>query len=336
MGAGTNVQKLLYASHDLDCPWRPADLEQRAGRIIRQGNTNSDVHIYRYVTKDTFDSYMWQLVEHKQKFISQIMTSKSPVRSAEDIDETALSYAEIKALATGNPHIKEKMDLDTQVAKLKLIKSSFMSQKYELEDKVLKYYPKQIAQLSVRIKGLTDDIQIVSQYPKREDTFYTMTINGLPYSEKEQAGKALLDMCQKMTSPEPISIGNYRGFEMDLSFDTFSKVFNVALKGNLSHKVELGSDVFGNIQRLDNALEGISKRLDITKENLEETKKQFEIAKVEMQKEFPQEEELKTKLKRLAEVDALLNMDKKDHEGAEFGGPDESEVQPKKKNEMER
>ena len=336
MGAGTNVQRLLYASHDLDCPWRPADLEQRAGRIIRQGNLNDDVQIRRYVTKDTFDSYMWQLVENKQKFISQIMTSKSPVRSAEDIDETALSYAEIKALATGNPHIKEKMDLDTQVAKLKLIKSSFMSQKYELEDKVIKEYPQKITMLTERIEGFKSDIEVVSQYPKKEDKFYPLTIDGLVYYEKDQAGKALIERFGKMTSPEPVNIGDYRGFSMELSFDTFNKLFYVTLKGKLSHKTEMGGDVFGNIQRLDNTLEGFQKRLEATEENLNDTKKEFEIAKVESKKEFPQEAELQEKLARLAEVDALLNMDKKDHEGADLGEPDEQEILKKSKNEPER
>ena len=335
MGAGTNVQRLLYASHDLDCPWRPADLEQRAGRIIRQGNTNPDVHIRRYVTKDTFDSYMWQLVENKQKFISQIMTSKSPVRSAEDIDETALSYAEIKALATGNPHIKEKMDLDTQVAKLKLIKASFMSQKYELEDKVIKYYPKKIAELTEHIKGFETDIAIVAQHPKMEDKFYPMTIDGLAYYEKDKAGEALIERCRLQKSPEATPIGDYRGFSMELSFE-YSK-FYVTLKGTLSHKVELGADVFGNIQRLDNALEGLPKRLEATRENLEETKRQFEMAKVESQKEFPQEAELQAKLERLAVVDALLNMDKHEREGADLGEPDEDmEALDKSKKEMER
>ncbi|MCR4692297.1 MAG: DEAD/DEAH box helicase family protein [Firmicutes bacterium] len=336
MGAGTNVQRLLYASHDLDCPWRPADLEQRSGRIIRQGNTNPDVHIRRYVTKDTFDSYMWQLVEHKQKFIGQIMTSKSPVRSAEDIDEMALSYAEIKALTTGNPYIKEKMDLDTQVAKLKLIKASFMSQKYELEDKVIKQYPREIADLQERIKGFEGDISIVQKYPKKEDVFYPMTIDGLAYTEKEKAGNALLERCKKMKSPEPTPIGDYRGFSMDLSFDTVTKLFYVTLKGNLSHKVELGTDVYGNLQRLDNALELLTKRLETAKENLAETQKQLETAKIESQKEFPQEAELQEKIKRLAEVDALLNMDKKDHEGADLGGPDEQEAPQKKDEEIER
>ena len=331
MGAGTNVQRLLYASHDLDCPWRPADLEQRAGRIIRQGNTNTDVHICRYVTKDTFDSYMWQLVENKQKFISQIMTSKTPARSAEDIDETALSYAEIKALATGNPHIKEKMDLDTQIAKLKLIKSSFLTTKYDLEDKVIKFYPKQIAQVTERIGGYEKDIEIVKQYPKKEDYFNPMTVDGVTYTEKEDAGKALLERCRTMKSPEPVIIGDYRGFSMELSFDDFSKVFNVALKGNLSHKIELGTDVHGNIQRLDNALEGIEKRLEATKEHLTEVKNQFELAKVESQKEFPQEAELAEKLDRLAVVEALLNMDKPDREGSELGEPDEDAEMPLKK-----
>ena len=287
-------------------------MEQRAGRIIRQGNTNSDVHIRRYVTKDTFDSYMWQLVENKQKFISQIMTSKTPVRSAEDIDETALSYAEIKALATGNPHIKEKMDLDTQVAKLKLIKSSFLSQKYELEDKVIKFYPKQIAEITERIGGYEQDIETVKQFPKKEDAFNTMTIDGLGYFEKEAAGKALLERCRLMKSPEPVMIGDYRGFAMELSFNEVSKLFYVALKGNLSYSIELGTDVFGNIQRLDNALDGIKKRLETTKQNLAEVKNQFELAKAESKKDFPQEAELAEKLDRLAVVEALLNMDKKD------------------------
>ncbi|MBQ7574888.1 MAG: DEAD/DEAH box helicase family protein [Clostridia bacterium] len=336
MGAGTNVQRLLYASHDIDCPWRPADLEQRSGRIIRQGNTNPDVQIRRYVTKDTFDSYMWQLVENKQKFIGQIMTSKSPVRSAEDIDETALSYAEIKALTTGNPYIKEKMDLDTQVSKLKLIKSSFMSQKYDLEDKVIKKYPREIADLTERIKGFEGDISIVQRYPKKEDVFYPMTIDGLAYTDKEKAGNALLERCKKMTSPEPTHIGDYRGFSMELSFDTFTKVFHISLKGYLSHKVELGSDVYGNLQRIDNVLEGLNKRLEITKQNLIETEQEFEIAKGELQKEFPQETELQEKIKRLAEVDALLNMDKNDHEGAVLGEPDEAEIPQKKVVGLER
>ena len=312
MGAGTNVQKLLYASHDLDCPWRPADLEQRAGRIIRQGNTNEKVHIYRYVTKGTFDTYMWQTVEQKQKFISQIFTSKSPVRVADDIDPTALSFAEIKALSTGNPHIKEKMELDMEVSKLKLIKSSFMSQIYDLEDKVIKYYPKKISEISARIKGLEKDIETAHKHPKIEDRFNTMTIDGFGYFEKEQAGKALIERCKKMTSEEPVLIGDYRGFSMELSFDSFQKQFYVSLKNELSHKVELGTDVFGNIQRIDNAIDGLEKRLEISKEELANTNTQFETAKAEAKRPFPQEAELQEKTKRLAAVEALLKMDKKD------------------------
>ena len=312
MGAGTNVQKLLYASHDLDCPWRPADLEQRAGRIIRQGNTNEKVHIYRYVTKGTFDTYMWQTVEQKQKFISQIFTSKSPVRVADDIDPTALSFAEIKALSTGNPYIKEKMELDMEVSKLKLIKSSFMSQIYDLEDKVVKFYPKQIAEIAARIKGLEKDIETVKQYPKAEDKFNTMTIDGFGYFEKEKAGNALIERCKKMTSEEPVNIGDYRGFSMELSFDSFQKLFYVTLVGCLSHKVELGTDVFGNIQRIDNALDGFEKRLETEKEKLANINTQYETAKVEAKREFPQEAELQEKTKRLAAVEALLKMDKKD------------------------
>lgn len=312
MGAGTNVQKLLYASHDLDCPWRPADLEQRAGRIIRQGNANEKVHIYRYVTKGTFDTYMWQTVEQKQKFISQIFTSKSPVRVADDIDPTALSFAEIKALSTGNPHIKEKMELDMEVSKLKLIKSSFMSQIYDLEDKVVKFYPKKISELSARIKGLEKDIETAHKHPKIEDRFNTMTIDGFGYFEKEQAGKALIERCKKMTSEEPVLIGDYRGFSMELSFDSFQKQFYVSLKNELSHKVELGTDVFGNIQRIDNAIDGLEKRLEISKEELANTNTQFETAKAEAKRPFPQEAELQEKTKRLAAVEALLKMDKKD------------------------
>ena len=312
MGAGTNVQTLLYASHDLDCPWRPADLEQRAGRIIRQGNTNEKVHIYRYVTKGTFDTYMWQTVEQKQKFISQIFTSKSPVRVADDIDPTALSYAEIKALSTGNPYIKEKMELDTEVSKLNLIKSSFMSQIYDLEDKVVKFYPKQIAEITARIKGLETDILTVKKYPKTDDKFNTMTIDGFGYFEKEKAGNALIERCKKMTSEEPVLIGDYLGFSMELSFDSFQKNFYVSLVGARSYKVELGTDVYGNIQRIDNALEGLEKRLETAKSELENTNTQYETAKVEAQRPFPQEQELQEKTKRLAAVEVLLKMDKKD------------------------
>ena len=323
MGAGTNVQTRLIALHDLDCPWRPSDLEQRSGRIIRQGNNNDKVHIYRYVTKDTFDAYMFQLVEHKQKFIAQVMTSKSPVRSAEDIDETALSYAEIKALATGNPHIKEKMELDTQVAKLKLIKSSFMSQKYDLEDKVVKYYPQEIAKLTELIAGAEKDIVIAEQHPKPEEGFNPMTIDGKTYSEKEPAGKMLIERCKAMTSPDPVMIGEYRGFKMILSIDTFHQEHKMTLQGMRSYTLSLGTDVFGNIQRIDNAISNIPTIKKQCETKLEETKKQFENAKVESKKEFPQEAELAQKLKRLAALDALLNMDKREHEGVDMTAPED-------------
>ena len=336
MGAGTNVQTLLYASHDLDCPWRPADLEQRAGRIIRQGNKNDTVHIYRYVTKDTFDSYSYQLVENKQKFISQIMTSKSPVRSAEDIDETALSYAEIKALATGNPHIKEKMELDTEVAKLKLLKSSFMSQKYELEDKVIKYYPREIKKLTEMIECAGKDKLIAEKYPKKEDVFYPMTIDETAYSEKDKAGQALIERCKAMTSLDPVMVGEYRGFKMILSIDTFANEHKMTLQGARSYSFPIGASVLGNIQRIDNAIENIPKFKGECEQKLEETKKQFEVAKTESKNEFPREAELAEKMQRLAALDALLNMDKRGNDTIAIGEPDEDELPKKKKREMER
>jgi N12 class adenine-specific DNA methylase len=325
MGAGTNVQTLLYASHDLDCPWRPSDLEQRAGRIIRQGNTNDTVHIYRYVTKDTFDSYSYQLVENKQKFISQIMTSKSPVRSAEDIDETALSYAEIKALATGNPHIKEKMELDTEISKLKLLRSSFMSEIYDLEDKVAKFYPQEIQKLTEQISGAERDIEVVNQNPKQEDKFNTMTIDGLGYYEKDKAGAALIERCKTMTSTDPAVIGEYRGFTMILLFDSLYKTHKLTLQNSRSYTIDLGTDVFGNIQRIDNALAYIPKLKAECEQKLTETKNQFEIAKVESKKEFPREAELAEKMERVAALDALLNIDKKHSEVLDI--PDEAPQQ---------
>ncbi len=333
MGAGTNVQTLLYASHDLDCPWRPSDLEQRAGRIIRQGNTNDTVHIYRYVTKDTFDSYSYQLVENKQKFISQIMTSKSPVRSAEDIDETALSYAEIKALATGNPHIKEKMELDTEISKLKLLRSSFMSEIYDLEDKVTKFYPQEIQKLTEKISGAEKDIEVVNQNPKQEDTFNAMTLDGLGYYEKDKAGAALIERCKTMTSTDPVVIGEYRGFTMILSFDSCYREHRLTLQNSRSYTISLGTDVFGNIQRIDNALASIPKLKEECEQKLTETKKQFEIAKVESKKEFPHEAELDEKMKRVAALDALLNIDKKHSEVLDI--PDET-PQKERSDEMAR
>ncbi len=328
MGAGTNVQNKLAASSDLDCPWRPSDLEQRLGRSIRQGNENLEVDIYRFVTEETFDAYLYQLVEGKQKFASQIMTSKSPVRSCEDIDETALSYAEIKMLATGNPYIKEKMDLDIQVQKLRLLKSNFLSEKYALEDKIIKFYPQEIARRTDTIEGLKSDIERAKQHPKPlDDSFIGMTVKGVFYSEKADAGNAILDACQAMTSPDPVPIGEYRGFQTELSFDTFEKEYKVKLKGELGYSVSLGTDTFGNITRLDNALEGLPKRLEINEQELENVKTQFETAKVDVEKPFNQEEELKTKTARLNELNALLNVDKRENEIV-GGEPDEGDEEP--------
>lgn len=331
MGAGTNVQNKLAASSDLDCPWRPSDLEQRLGRSIRQGNENPTVDIYRFVTEETFDAYLYQLVEGKQKFASQIMTSKSPVRSCEDIDETALSYAEIKMLATGNPYIKEKMDLDIQVQKLRLLKSNFLSEKYALEDKIIKFYPQEIARRTDTIEGLKSDIERAKQHPKPlDDSFIGMTVKGVFYSEKADAGNAILDACQAMTSPDPVPLGEYRGFQTELSFDTFEKEYKVKLKGELGYSVSLGTDTFGNITRLDNALEGLPKRLEMNEQELENVKTQYETAKVDVEKPFNQEEELKTKTARLNELNALLNVDKRENEIV-GGEPDEGDEQPEKK-----
>ena len=329
MGAGTNVQNKLAASSDLDCPWRPSDLEQRLGRSIRQGNENAEVHIYRFVTEETFDAYLYQLVEGKQKFASQIMTSKSPVRSCEDIDETALSYAEIKMLATGNPHIKEKMDLDIQVQKLRLLKSSFLSEKYALEDKIIKFYPQEIARRSDVIAGLKSDMERVAEHPKPSDeTFVGMTVKGAFYSEKADVGNAILEACRAMTNPDPIPLGEYRGFTMELYFE--AREYKVRLKGELGYPVTLGTDTFGNITRLDNALEGLPKRLEMNEMELDNIKKQFETAKVDVERPFPQEEELKAKTDRLNELNALLNVDKRENEIV-GGEPDEGEEPPEKK-----
>ena len=331
MGAGTNVQDRLIALHDVDCPWRPSDLEQRSGRIIRQGNSNPDVDIFRYVTEQTFDAYLYQLVEGKQKFASQIMTSKSPVRSAEDIDETALSYAEIKMLATGNPYIKEKMDLDIQVQKLKLLKSNFLSEKYRLEDKIIKYYPQQITSLQNKIEGLKQDVETAKQHPKpTDDRFVGMEVKGVFYSEKAEAGKAIIEACKLMSSPEPIYLGKYRGFDMELSFDTLERTYMIKIKGSTSRNVFLGEDSYGNITRIDNGVEKFSEALSFAENELANTKAQFETAKTEVEKPFAQDEELKTKLARLDELNILLNMDKTENEIV-GGEPDESEVPPEKK-----
>ena len=315
MGAGTNVQRKLAALHHLDCPWRPSDLQQREGRIIRQGNENPEVDIYTYVTENTFDSYLYQLVEGKQKFIGQIMTSKSPVRSAEDIDETALSYAEIKALCTGNPHIKEKMDLDIDVQRLKLLKANHLSQRYALEDQIIKVFPQKIAALEQRIEGFAADMNRLKEntHPN-EDGFSPMEVEGVVYTDKKAAGSAILAACHAMTSPDPVPLGQYRGFAMELSFESFSKEFRITLKGTLHHTTGLGTDIFGNILRLDNLLGGMEERLISCREQLENTNVQLANAKQEVEKPFPQEDELKAKSARLDELNILLNMDKPENE----------------------
>ena len=327
MGAGTNVQQRLIALHDLDVPWRPSDLEQRAGRIVRQGNSNPEVDLYRYVTEGTFDAYSYQLLESKQKFISQIMTSKSPVRSAEDVDETALSYAEIKALASGNPKIMEKMQLDADVAKLKLQKADHLSQRYSLEDALIKKFPRDIADQEQRIKSLVEDMETAKKctFPN-ENGFSPMEVMGTTYTEKAEAGKAILAVCERINSPDERPLGEYRGFKMEIGFDTFAREFFINLKGKLFHKVPLGQDANGIITRLDNAIEAFEKRKLGCELQLEELHKQVENAKAEIAKPFAREAELEEKCKRLSELNAELNMDRRENEivdGAEEQSEDE-------------
>lgn len=313
MGAGTNVQDKLAALHDLDCPWRPSDLEQRLGRIVRQGNENPEVNIYRYVTENTFDAYLYQLVENKQKFIAQIMTSKSPVRVADDVDETALSYSEIKALATGNPLIIEKCNLDMEVGKLNVLKANHLNQRYALEDMVLRRYPAAIVRLTEEIDGFKQDIQRVQEHPRPEEGFAGMEIGGKLCCDKETAGKAIINACTKMNTDEPVALGRYRGFSLLLVYDPFANEYRVNLKGSLSHPVVLGKDVFGNITRLDNALANLPDGLAARQAELEETRRQMENARAEMAAPFAKEAELAEKTARLQELNILLNMDEKDH-----------------------
>jgi N12 class adenine-specific DNA methylase len=330
MGAGTNVQDRIIASHDLDCPWRPRDLEQRAGRTIRQGNQNPKVEIIRYVTEGTFDAYLYQTIENKQKYISQIMTSKNPARSVEDIDEVALSYAEIKALATGNPYIKEKMDLDIQVSKLQLLKQSFLNQKYEMEDQVAKHLPARIREQETWIMQYEADIaQVKAHTPPDRETFPVMQIGDHSYTEKKEAGQAIIDSCKAMKSPEAVPLGAYRGLAMELSYSSASKEFVIALHGKGTYKVPLGTDIHGNITRLDNKINELPDNLSRCREVLETVKSQLETAKVEAQKEFPQEKELAEKVARLGELNALLDMDKKDHIIMEEE-PEEEEIEPER------
>lgn len=309
MGAGTNVQERLIAIHDLDCPWRPSDLEQRAGRIVRQGNRNKDVYIYRYVTEGTFDAYLYQLVENKQKFIGQIMTSKSPVRSAEDIDEASLSYAEIKALASGNPKVKEKMELDTKVSKLKLAKANYLSQKYDLEDRIIKYYPQKIKAIKTRIEGLENDIKDLK--PQKE--FQQIKIKDMLIVDKKQAGNAILLACKGYDGQDKKYIGEYRGFDLYIQFNSLSQYYIMSLKKELYYPVELGNDVYGNLTRIDNAIENIPKSLKVEKELFQNTLQQLHNAELEVEKPFEKEDELNNALKKLSKINKELDLDKKEN-----------------------
>ena len=313
MGAGTNVQDRLIALHDLDCPWRPSDLAQRLGRIVRQGNQNPEVEIFRYVTEGTFDAYLYQLVENKQKFIAQIMTSKAPVRVADDVDETALSYSEIKALATGNPLIIEKCNLDMEVGKLNMLKASYLSQKYALEDMVLKKYPEAITRLTERIAGYEQDAQLSAAHPKPQEGFAGITILEQSYTEKEAAGKAILDVCTKMTGSDAVFLGQYRGFSLTLSYDGASNEYRMTMKGTLSHTAVLGADVFGNLTRMDNVIDGLPGKLEAVRAELADTRVQLENARTELAAPFAREAELAEKTARLKELNILLNMDQKDN-----------------------
>lgn len=312
MGAGTNCQDRLIALHDLDCPWRPSDLAQRLGRIVRQGNQNPEVEIFRYVTENTFDAYLYQLVENKQKFIAQIMTSKAPARVADDVDETALSYSEIKALATGNPLIIEKCNLDMEVGKLNMLKANHLSQKYALEEMVYRKYPAAIQKLSERIAGYEKDIELGKSHPKPEEGFVGMIIFERLYTDKESAGKAIIEACTTMTGSDAVHLGKYRGFDMTLSYDATNNEYRMTLKGTLSHTTILGADIFGNITRIDNIIDGMVQKLEVEKLALSEIKTQLENAKTEMETPFAKETELKEKSERLKDLNILLNMDQKD------------------------
>jgi ribosomal protein S17E len=319
MGAGTNVQDKLIALHHLDVPWRPSDIEQQEGRILRQGNTNPKVKIFRYVTEGTFDSYSWQLIENKQKFIGQIMTSKSPVRSCEDVDEAALSYAEVKALATGNPYIKQKMDLDIQVSKLKLMKANHTSQKYRLEDNITQHYPQQIAILSERIAGFKADIAQYEAHKPADKEAFLMTVGGKEYTDRKEAGTALIAMCKEIRGINAnADVGEYLGFKMNVTFDSFNNKFVLNMKGAMSHPLEVGADPSGNITRINNSLEAMPGQLEEAQTKLANVEHQLETAKIEVTKEFPQEAELAEKLDKLAALNALLNMDERGDEGAQL------------------
>ena len=308
MGAGTNVQNKLIAMHDLDVPWRPADLEQRSGRIVRQGNENKEVNIYRYITENTFDAYLWQTIENKQKFISQIMTSKTPVRVAEDVDESSLNYAEIKALATGDPKIKEKMDLDNEVTKLKMLEANYKSNRYRLEDKVAKNYPEEIARTEKLIEAVKKDIENVEPQGSGENKFTSITINGEIIRDKKIAGEKLLEAIKGVKINESKVIGQYRNMDLEVSYNFFTNEHNFTLKGATNHSGELGTSADGNITRLDNAIDKMPEKLNRLEEKLVSTKEQLENAKEELKKPFEKADELKTKVLRLAELNKLLDM----------------------------
>ena len=328
MGAGTNCQTRLIALHDLDCPWRPSDLEQRAGRIVRQGNLNPEVDIYRYIAEGTFDAYMYQLMESKQRFTGQIMTSKSPVRSAEDVDETVLSYAELKAIASGNPKIIEKMQLDADVAKLRLRKASHLSVRYELEDDLRLTYPKEIAEAETYLAALETDLRTVAEHTEQtENGFSPMTIRGTVYTERKDAGEQILAVTRSMTNPDPKPLGTYRGMEMEIGFDTVAREFFIRCKGRLTHTAQLGKDAGGIIQRIDNCLGGIGKRIALTQSELAGLHEQVENAKAQLAKPFPDEAELTEKSRRLDELNAELNMDQRENEIADGEMPQEETEQ---------
>ena len=315
LGAGTNVQDRLIALHDLDAPWRPGDLEQRAGRIVRQGNMNPDVHIYRYVTEKSFDSYLWQTIENKQRFISQIMSSKSPVRACDDVDETALSYAEIKALCAGDPRIKEKMDLDIEVAKLRLMKADYQSNQFKLEDQILKQYPEEIRQAQERAKGYRADMALLEAHPLPKNGFVGMAIKGKRIADKEAAGKMLLEACR--LSPHDMELGEYRGMKMTVDYDSYRQEVKLILRGEMSHTVTMGTDVYGNLTRIENALANMPQKLEKAEERIAELERQTEQARAELGKPFAQEKELEAKAARLAELNAALNIDEKRKEPME-------------------
>lgn len=315
LGAGTNVQDRLIALHHLDCPWKPSDLEQQEGRILRQGNQNDKVKIFRYVTENTFDAYMWQILENKQKFISQIMTSKSPVRACEDVDDTALSYAEIKALATGNPYIKEKMDLDVQVSKLKLLKANHTSQIYRLESDIAKNFPVQISALKERIAGMQIDSQVVKSVNLQDNDTFAMTVGNVLYEDKKEAGEALIAACAGLkTVSTGGKVGEYHRFTLSASYNMFSNAFELTIKGKCSYKLEIGKDPVGNMQRIHNTLSSIDRKLTESELKLETVQQQLATAQEEVKKPFPKEAELNEKMERLSELNALLNMDEKGNE----------------------